>query len=119
MSGDITTSRDGIQGTNNVNINTFWDNTGNGPDSTSDQDQEPQQNTWVADVQEGVGSSANRDRQGMVDHGNKISTVSSTHQDMKMEIGGKTLMVRGNECFSQIQNMITKKDGVKWTCQLC
>ena len=46
------------------------------------------------------------DRQHTTNSGNKTPTVSSSYQDIKMVIGGRTLTVRGNARFAQIQNML-------------
>ena len=45
--------------------------------------------------------------------------VSSSYQDIEMVIRGKTLMVRVNTRFSQIQNMITEHEDGKFSCQIC
>ena len=94
MSGDISTSMGIVPDTSSVDVNIPWENMGNCPDSTSDQDQEPQHRAQVANTQVGMGSPAHDDRQHTTNSGNKTPTVSSSYQDIEMVIGGKTLTVR-------------------------
>ena len=50
MSGDVTTSREAIPGTSNVNVDTFQNSVNEGPDSTSDRDKEPLHETGVDNI---------------------------------------------------------------------
>ena len=90
-----------------------------GPDSTSSQIHESRHTVEVDDTEVEVEPLAHVDTQHTATRVSRTPSVSSSYQDLKLTVGGKTLTVRGNARFDHVQTLKTVHEDGRFTCKIC